>query len=109
MVHIDVCSESSIAGACKDVSTRHGELYGLINNAGGWLSSAKDTIDLNTYAVINVTEAFLPLLLKKQGGNNTIVSMHISHDIFGSDRSPRRGNLVRACVTFLKRTLKMSF
>ena len=93
MVHIDVCSEASIAAACKDVGTRHGELYGLINNAGGWLSSARDTIDLNTYAVINVTEAFLPLLLKKQGGNNTIVSMHISHDIFGSDRSPRRGNV----------------
>ena len=74
MIHIDVCSEASIAAACKDVGTRHGELYGLINNAGGWLSSPKDTIDLNTYAVINVTEAFLPLLLKKQGGNNTFVS-----------------------------------
>ena len=69
---IDVCSESSIAAACNDVSARHGELYGLINNAGGWLSSAKDTIDLNTYAVINVTEAFLPLLLKKQGGNTFV-------------------------------------
>jgi len=74
MVHIDVCSEDSIAAACKDVSTRHGELYGLINNAGGWLSSAKDTIDLNTYAVINVTEAFLPLLLKKQGGRVVQIS-----------------------------------
>ena len=68
MIHIDVCSEASIAAACKDVSSRHGELYGLINNAGGMLSSAKDTIDLNTYAVINVTEAFLPILLRNKGG-----------------------------------------
>jgi len=74
MVHIDVCSEASIAAACKDVSAKHGELYGLINNAGGWLSSAKDTIDLNTYAVINVTEAFLPLLLKQQGGRVVQIS-----------------------------------
>ena len=77
MVHIDVCSEASIAAACKDVSSRHGELYGLINNAGGMLSSAKDTLDLNTYAVINVTEAFLPLLLKKQGGNKVIIPLSL--------------------------------
>ena len=29
-------------------------------------------------------------------------------NVFGSDRSPRRGNLVCACGTILKRTLKMS-
>ena len=28
--------------------------------------------------------------------------------IFGSDRSPRRGNVVCACVNFLKRTWKRS-
>ena len=32
----------------------------------------------------------------------------LASNIFGSDRSPRRGDLVRACVIFLKITVKMS-
>ena len=69
MVHIDVCSSASIAVAVASVTAAHGELYGLVNNAGGWLASPRDTIDLNTYGPMNVTEAFLPLLLNCNAGD----------------------------------------
>ena len=68
MVHIDVCSSASIAVAVASVTAAHGELYGLINNAGGWLASPRDTIDLNTYGPITVTEAFLPMVLQSNSG-----------------------------------------
>ena len=69
MVHIDVCSSESVGAAVASVTAAHGELYGLINNAGGWLASPRDTIDLNTYGPMNVTEAFLPLLLNCNAGD----------------------------------------
>ena len=62
MIQLDVCSQENIASAVDTIKTKYGGLYGLVNNAGGWLSTAKDTVDLNLYAVINVTEAFLPLI-----------------------------------------------
>ena len=40
----------------------HTSLYGLVNNAGGVLATARATVELNTYSVIRVTKAFLPLL-----------------------------------------------
>ena len=45
----------------------HTSLYGLVNNAGGVLATARDTVNLNTYAVIRVTRAFLPLLQGDKG------------------------------------------
>ena len=45
----------------------HTSLYGLVNNAGGVLATARDTVDLNTYAVIRVTRAFLPLMQGDKG------------------------------------------
>ena len=62
MIKLDVCNQESIASAVDTIKTKHGGLYGLVNNAGGWLSTDKDTVDLNLYAVINVTEAFIPVI-----------------------------------------------
>ena len=45
----------------------HTSLYGLVNNTGGVLSTARDTVELNTYAVIRVTKAFLPLVQGDKG------------------------------------------
>ena len=45
----------------------HTSLYGLVNNAGGVLATARATVELNTYAVIRVTRAFLPLLQGDKG------------------------------------------
>ena len=73
MVQLDVCSEASIQEAVSKIQSKHGQLFGLINNAGGWLSTPRATKDLNTMAVINVCEAFLPLL-EKYGGRIVQVS-----------------------------------
>jgi len=70
---LDVCNDSSIAEAVEKVKLEHNELFGLINNAGGSLSTARETVELNTYAPIKVTEAFLPLL-KKDGGRVVQIS-----------------------------------
>ena len=67
MVQLDVCSDASVEAAMASVQSKHGQLFGLINNAGGWLSTPRATIDLNTIAVIKVCEAFLPLI-EKHGG-----------------------------------------
>ena len=72
LVELDVCSEASVNKARDSVKTKHGSLYGLINNAGGTFPKAKDTIDLNTYAPIRVTETFLPLI--QEGGRVVQVS-----------------------------------
>ena len=52
----------------------HTSLYGLVNNAGGVLATARATVELNTYAVIRVTRAFLPLL---QGDKGDLLKMEI--------------------------------
>ena len=52
----------------------HTSLYGLVNNAGGVLATARATVELNTYAVIRVTRAFLPLV---QGDKGTKEEMEI--------------------------------
>jgi len=100
MVHIDVCSDASIAVAFNDVKTKHGELYGLINNAGGWLASPKATIDLNTYAPIKVTEAFLPLLLKQQGGRVVQISSAAGPSYVAKCSSDIQAMFVNKEVTF---------
>ena len=48
--------------AADKVSKDHGEIFGLINNAGGFLSTHRDTVDLNTYGAIRVSNEFIPLL-----------------------------------------------
>ena len=74
---LDVLSEASIQSCLAAVSSQPGSLDVLINNAGNGfmapLSDAKDltacrqTFDLNVWAVLAVTQAFLPLLIKSKG------------------------------------------
>ena len=45
----------------------------LINNAGGALEKANQTVELNTYAPIKVSEAFLPLLQKDGGKKGNVI------------------------------------
>ena len=68
-----MCSESSISAAVEKVKTEYKELYGLINNAGGALEKANQTVELNTYAPIKVSEAFLPLLQKDGGKKGNVI------------------------------------
>ena len=70
MLQLDVTSEQSVAAAVEKVRSRYGgerPLYGLVNNAGGSLATDRETIQLNTYAVIRVCEAFLPLIQQRGG------------------------------------------
>ena len=67
LVQIDVTDDKSVKDAVDKVTKNHGQLYGLINNAGGTTPSHRETIALNTYGAVRVSEAFLPLL--QQNGN----------------------------------------
>ena len=65
LIHLDVSSDESVSSAVRSVQSRFGEkqpLYGLVNNAGGWLATERATIQLNAYSVIRVCEAFAPLI-----------------------------------------------
>ena len=70
MLQLDVTKEESVKAAVEAVRSKVGEaeaLYGLVNNAGGSLTMDRDTIQLNTYSVIRVCEAFLPLIQARGG------------------------------------------
>ena len=62
MLLLDVGNDGSVAAAVEFVKKKFGGLYGLVNNAGGWLSTDRDTIKLNAFSVVRVCEAFAPLL-----------------------------------------------
>jgi NAD(P)-dependent dehydrogenase (short-subunit alcohol dehydrogenase family) len=73
-VVLDVTSRDSITKAVADVISRFGKLDILVNNAGilvddmakapseQTLAAWRETFDTNLFAVVEVTQAFLPLL-----------------------------------------------
>ena len=77
---LDVTAAASIAAAAKEVEQKFGRLDILINNAGIGADDAskkvsqqsldtwRKTFDTNLFAVIAVTQAFLPLLEKSDAG-----------------------------------------
>lgn len=79
-IELDVTDEASIAKAVKTVTDAHGHLDILINNAGVLrddqsatpsqqsLTAWRDTFDTNVFAVVAVTNAFLPLLKQSSAG-----------------------------------------
>jgi NAD(P)-dependent dehydrogenase (short-subunit alcohol dehydrogenase family) len=71
-VHLDVNSEESIAAATKTLAASTTYLDLLVNNAGilheEWsLQKARDTMRTNFDGVVEVTEAFLPMLHARPG------------------------------------------
>jgi len=71
-VLIDVTSQESVDKAAAAVKRDHGNIYGVINNAGGSFTGLRATIDLNSYGVLRVCEAFAPLI--EDGGRIVQVS-----------------------------------
>jgi NAD(P)-dependent dehydrogenase (short-subunit alcohol dehydrogenase family) len=76
-IQIDVTDKASIEAAQKSLADKQGSLDVLINNAGilgSWEQSAqnvdiniiREVFDTNYFGVINVTQAFLPLLKKSE-------------------------------------------
>jgi NAD(P)-dependent dehydrogenase (short-subunit alcohol dehydrogenase family) len=85
-IQLDVTDAASIAAAVSDVAQRHGRLDILVNNAGiaiddparkpseQSLETWRTTFDTNLFAVVEVTQAFLPLLKASPAGRIVNVS-----------------------------------
>jgi len=83
---LDVLDAASIAAAVGEVTQRHGALDILVNNAGVMLDDpakkvSEQSLDVwrrtfatNVFAMIEVTQAFLPLLRKSAAGRIVNVS-----------------------------------
>ena len=83
---LDVASSASIAAAAESVSTRHDSLDVLVNNAGiardavdkspsqQSIAVWRETFDTNLFGLVEVTNAFLPLLKKSDAGRIVNVS-----------------------------------
>lgn len=75
LLHLDVTNSDSIADASRQVASEFGHLDALVNNAGIAKGSAsgrtselsvsvlRDVYETNVFAVLAVTNAFIPLLL----------------------------------------------
>ena len=85
-IALDVNDANSIAVAAKDVEKKFGHLDILVNNAGilvddvtkksseQTLDAWRETFDTNVFAVVAVTQVFLPLLRKSEAGRIVNVS-----------------------------------
>ena len=82
-VLIDVTSQESVDKAAAAVKRDHGKIFGVINNAGGSFTGLRATIDLNSYGVLRVCEAFAPLI--EDGGRIVQVSLSSGQSIKGSN------------------------
>mmetsp|Transcript_12427 Transcript_12427/g.20606 ORF Transcript_12427/g.20606 Transcript_12427/m.20606 type:complete len:318 (+) Transcript_12427:88-1041(+) len=83
VIPLDVTEEASIQAAVKQVRERLGEngnskLEGFVSNAGIlWGYSLEELLDVCTVGVVNVVDAFLPLM-NPDGGKVIIVSSGLS-------------------------------
>ena len=100
-IQLDVGDAASIATAVQTVTERHGRLDILVNNAGILLDDIKlapsaqtlqtwrETFDTNVFAVIAVTQAFLPLITASPAGRIVNVSSILgSVALHGDPASP---------------------
>jgi NAD(P)-dependent dehydrogenase (short-subunit alcohol dehydrogenase family) len=98
---LDVTDAASIAAAAKDTDRKFGRLDILINNAGisvkdgttkvseQTLDAWRQTFDTNLFAVIAMTQAFLPLLRKSDAGRIVNLSSILASMTLHSDpKSP---------------------
>ncbi len=73
VLEIDVSKDASVASAAEQVAAKFGResapLYGVVNNAGIGLGSMslKEVLEVNTYGIHRVCEAFMPLVEPKGG------------------------------------------
>jgi NAD(P)-dependent dehydrogenase (short-subunit alcohol dehydrogenase family) len=95
---LDVADPGSIVAAVKHVTDKYGRLDILVNNAGILLDALdkkpsqqslqtwRDTFDTNLFAVVEVTNAFLPLIKASPAGRIVNVSSQLGS--FGMHLDP---------------------
>jgi NAD(P)-dependent dehydrogenase (short-subunit alcohol dehydrogenase family) len=88
-VKLDVTSAEDIAAAVRQVESKHGKLDILVNNAGVFcedfgkkpseqsLEAWRKSFETNLFAVVAVTQAFLPLLKKAPAARIVNVSSQL--------------------------------
>jgi len=88
VVQIDVTNSAQITAAVAAITEKHGRIDILLNNAGAMLEGdwgqnnsltvsrdvLRSTFDINLFGLIEVTQAFLPLLQKSDSGRIVNVS-----------------------------------
>jgi NAD(P)-dependent dehydrogenase (short-subunit alcohol dehydrogenase family) len=96
-LELDVTRSDSIAAAAREVERKHGHLDVLVNNAGiladdtarkpseQTLDAWHKTFDTNLFAVVAVTQAFLPLLKKAPAARIVNVSSSLGSNTLHSD------------------------
>lgn len=68
VVELDTASEESVTKAASEISSKHSELYGIVNNAGiAWGHPNKDVMNTNYWGPRRVNDALIKLL-KRPGG-----------------------------------------
>jgi NAD(P)-dependent dehydrogenase (short-subunit alcohol dehydrogenase family) len=88
-LQLDVTDSASIARAASEIEKRHGRLDILVNNAGIFaekldrlpseqtLDAWRKTFDANVFGLVEVTQAFLPLLRKSKSARIVNVSSRL--------------------------------
>ena len=96
-LQLDVTDADSIAIAVEHVTERHGRLDILVNNAGVLLEDPsvapsaqsldawRNTFETNLYALVAVTQAFLPLLRKSDAARIVNVSSVLGSQTLHAD------------------------
>ena len=96
-IQLDVTDAASIAEAVEQVRQRHGRLDILVNNAGIMIENPaqapseqsldtwKRTFDTNVYALVAVTQAFLPLVKQAKSGRIVNVSSMLGSQTLHAD------------------------
>ncbi|WP_269790895.1 SDR family oxidoreductase [Stenotrophomonas sp. Iso1] len=96
-LQLDVTDADSIAIAVEHVTERHGRLDILVNNAGVLMENPavapsaqsldawRSTFETNVYALVAVTQAFLPLLRQSDAGRIVNVSSVLGSQTLHAD------------------------
>lgn len=74
LLRLDVSDNASVSEAAEVITSRYGNgcLHGLVNNAGIASNSIPDCVEVNYRGIVQVCDAFLPLL---EGGIGAIVNV----------------------------------